>query len=338
MLSEFELIRRYFERSAHSHSHALTARRAEPSGVQLGIGDVCALLGPASGMQVAVSTDMLVEGRHFAAGTDPFKLGHKALAVNLSDLAAMGAAPRWATLALALPSADEAWLERFSAGFLALADRFEVALIGGDTTRGPLNICVTIMGEVPPGLALYRAGAQPGDDIWVSGELGGAAIALQHEAGRVTLDESDRPALLSRLHEPEPRVALGERLRGLATSAIDVSDGFSGDLAHILERSSVGALIHYADLPRPEVFSRLGDAEFERGCVLAGGDDYELVFTAPQARRVEIEALGKEMGLRLSRVGFVQPGDARLMLLGADGMPMAAPRGFDHFADHFAEP
>ena len=331
MLSEFELIRRYFERSAHSN--ALTARRAEPSGVQLGIGDDCALLGPASGMQVAVSTDMLVEGRHFAAGADPFKLGHKALAVNLSDLAAMGAAPRWATLALALPSADEAWLERFSAGFLALADRFEVALIGGDTTRGPLNISVTIMGEVPAGLALYRAGAQPGDEIWVSGELGGAALALQHEAGRVTLDEGDRPAMLSRLHEPEPRVALGERLRGIATSAIDVSDGFAGDLAHILERSSVGALVHYADLPRPAVFSRIGDAELERGCVVAGGDDYELVFTAPQARRAEIEALGKEMGLRLSRVGFVQSGDARLMLLGTDGTPVAAPRSFDHFAE-----
>lgn len=330
MLSEFELIGRYFENPARSA--ALAGRAAGRSGVQLGIGDDCALLGPASGMQLAVSTDMLVEGRHFAAGADPFKLGHKSLAVNLSDLAAMGAAPRWATLALALPRADEAWLERFSAGFLALADRFEVALVGGDTTRGPLNISVTIMGEVPAGLALYRAGAQPGDEIWVSGELGGAALALQHEAGGVALDEGDRAATLARLHEPEPRVALGERLRGLATSAIDVSDGFAGDLAHILERSSAGALVRYADLPRPAVFARIGNPELERRCVLAGGDDYELAFTAPQARSAEIQALGDELALRLTRVGFVQPGDAKLVLLGPDGIALAAPRGFDHFS------
>ena len=331
MLSEFELIRRYFEKSAHSA--ASPGRRAERSGVQLGIGDDCALLGPASGMQLAVSTDMLVEGRHFAAGADPFKLGHKSLAVNLSDLAAMGAAPRWATLALALPHADEAWLERFSAGFLALADRFEVALIGGDTTRGPLNISVTIMGEVPAGLALYRAGARPGEEIWVSGELGGAALALQHEAGSVALPDDDRTAVLARLHEPEPRVALGERLRGLATSAIDVSDGFAGDLAHILERSSVGALVQYADLPRPAVFTRIGNSELERRCVLAGGDDYELIFTAPQARRAEIEALGGELGLRLTRVGCVQSGDAKLVLLDSDANALQAPRSFDHFIE-----
>jgi thiamine-monophosphate kinase len=331
VLSEFELIGRFFERPARSA--ALAGRTAGRSGVQLGIGDDCALLGPASGMQLAVSTDMLVEGRHFAAGADPFKLGHKSLAVNLSDLAAMGAAPRWATLALALPQADEAWLERFSAGFLALADRFEVALIGGDTTRGPLNISVTILGEVPAGLALYRAGAQPGDEIWVSGELGGAALALQHEAGSVALAEGDRAAMLARLNEPEPRVALGERLRGLATSAIDVSDGFAGDLAHILERSSVGALVHYATIPRSAVLVQLGNAELERRCVLAGGDDYELVFTAPQARRAEIEALGGELGLRLSRVGFVQSGDAKLVLLDENGLESSAPRSFDHFAE-----
>jgi thiamine-monophosphate kinase len=246
-------------------------------------------------------------------------------------MAAMGAAPRWATLALALPNADEAWLERFTAGLFALADRFEVSLVGGDTTRGPLNISITIMGEVPAGLALHRAGALPGDEIWVSGELGGAALALVHEGGRIAIADVDREAMLARLHEPEPRVALGERLRGLATSAIDVSDGFAGDLAHILERSSAGALVHCAALPRPAAFARIGDAELEKACVLSGGDDYELVFTAPQSRRAEIDALGAELGLPLSRVGFVQAGDARLVLLDADGNTMPVPPGFDHF-------
>ena len=329
-MSEFELIRRYFEEAARPGP----AAGPPTGGVHLGIGDDCALLGPAGGMQVAVSTDMLVEGRHFAGGADPLLLGHKSLAVNLSDLAAMGATPRWATLALALPSADEAWLERFAAGFFALARRFDVALIGGDTTRGPRNITVTIMGEVPAGLALYRAGARPGDEIWVSGELGGAALALEERAGRIALNDEDRAAMSARLDAPEPRVALGERLRGLATSAIDVSDGFAGDLVHILERSSVGALVHYAQLPRPAAFARLGDAGVERGCVLSGGDDYELVFAAPQARRAEIDALGAELGIRLTQVGFIQPGDAKLVLLDTGGKAMQVPGGFDHFGKH----
>ncbi len=328
-MSEFELIRHYFEQAAQRRPRG----DRPPDGVHLGIGDDSALLGAAGGMHLAVSTDMLVEGRHFAAGADPFKLGHKSLAVNLSDMAAMGASPRWATLALALPGADEAWLERFAAGLFALADRFEVALVGGDTTRGPLNISITIIGEVPAGLALHRAGALPGDEIWVSGELGGAALALAHEERRVTLDPEDRAGLLARLHEPEPRVALGERLRGLATSAIDVSDGFAGDLAHILERSSAGALVRYSDLPRPAAFARHGNAELEKACVLSGGDDYELVFTAPQARGAEIDALGVELGLRLTRVGFVQAGDARLVLLDAGGNTMSVPAGFDHFRE-----
>lgn len=324
MLSEFELIRRYFDKAARAGG------RPAP-GVGLGIGDDCALLRVSPGMELAVSTDMLVEGRHFSAGTDPFKLGHKCLAVNLSDLAAMGAAPRWATLALALPSANEQWLERFSAGLFALAGRFEVALVGGDTTRGPLTISITIMGEVPSGLALYRAGAKPGDEIWVSGELGGAALGLVHTLGRARLDDADADAMLARLHEPEPRVLLGERLRGLASSAIDLSDGFAGDLAHILERSSAGALVHFVQLPRPAVFARLGNAELERNCVLSGGDDYELLFTAPQARRSEIESVGAELGLALSRVGYVQKGEPRLVLLDAQGNAMPAPGGFDHF-------
>jgi len=327
VLSEFELIRRYFDRS----SRGTRAGDRVAHGVGLGIGDDCALLRTAPGMELAVSTDMLVEGRHFSAGADPFKLGHKSLAVNLSDMAAMGAAPRWATLALALPGADEAWLERFSAGFFALAGRYEVALVGGDTTRGPLNVSVTIMGEVPAGLALYRAGAQPGDEIWVSGELGGAALGLAHEVGGIPLGTQDAKAMLARLHEPQPRVALGERLRGIATSAIDVSDGFAGDLGHVLERSAAGALVHYAQIPRSAAFARLGDPELERNCVLSGGDDYELVFTAPQARGAEVEALALELGLALTRVGYIQKGDAKLTLLDAAGNAMTPATGFDHF-------
>ena len=210
MPSEFELIRKYFDRPARSAA--------------LGVGDDAALLRPSAGMELAVSTDLLLEGRHFRAGTDARKLGHKSLAVNLSDMAAMGAAPRWATLALAVPEADEAWLEGFAGGFFALAERFGVELIGGDTTRGPRCICVTILGEVPRGLALLRAGAAPGDDIWVSGELGGAALGLA---------QPQIAAAARRLEEPEPRVELGERLRGIASAAIDVSDGFEIGRAHV---------------------------------------------------------------------------------------------------------
>ena len=318
MVSEFELIKRYFDRPAR--------------GAALGVGDDCALVHVGGGMQLAVSTDMLLEGRHFSSGADAYKLGHKSLAVNLSDMAAMGATPRWATLALALPEADAAWLERFSAGFFALAERFDVDLIGGDTTRGPRNISVTIMGEIPAGRALYRAGAQPGDDIWVSGELGGAALGLAHHFGQAPLDAQDAREMLARLHQPQPRVALGERLRGLASAAIDVSDGFAGDLAHVLERSCAGALVHYARIPRPAVFARVEDAELERRCVLAGGDDYELIFTANEAQRAPIETLGRELDLALTRVGVVQPGEVRLVLLDAAGNQLPAARGFDHFA------
>ena len=274
-------------------------------------------------MELAVSTDLLLEGTHFRARTDARKLGHKALAVNLSDMAAMGAVPRWATLALALPAADEAWLEGFSTGFFALAARFGVELIGGDTTRGPLSICVTILGEVPTGLALFRAGARPGDDIWVSGELGGAALALA---------QPGIAAVASRLHEPEPRVELGERLRGIASAAIDVSDGFAQDLGHILERSGAGAVVEYESLPRSVDLKNMKDEQLHARLVLSGGDDYELLFTAPQASRGELQALSSELKLALTRVGSIQAGEARLQVLDAQGRPMAVERGFDHFA------
>jgi thiamine-monophosphate kinase len=305
MPSEFELIRRYFSRPAR---HALLAG-----------GDDAALVRPAAGMELAVSTDMLLEGRHFAKGADPRRLGHKALAVNLSDMAAMGATPRWATLALALPAADEAWIAAFAEGFYDLAESHGVDLVGGDTTRGPLTLCVAILGEVPAGLALMRGGARPGDDIWVSGELGGAALALAEPANA---------AAAKRLHQPEPRVELGERLRGLAHAAIDISDGFAQDLGHLLERSGVGALVHYARLPKVPC----ADPALQQRCVLSGGDDYELVFTAPQGARAPLEALSASLRLALTRVGSIQPGEPKLQLLDAQGKPMAAARGWDHFA------
>ena len=289
----------------------------------LGVGDDAALLRPQVGMELVVSTDMLVEGRHFRAGADPRALGHKALAVNLSDMAAMGAAPRWALLALALPAADDDWLRGFADGFYSLAARFGVDLVGGDTTRGPVAICVTILGEAPAGTALRRSGAAPGDDVWVSGELGGAALGLARP---------DCTAAAKRLHEPEPRVALGERLRGIASAAIDVSDGFAQDLGHILDRSGVGAAVQYDLVPKCPELKRIGDENLETRCVLSGGDDYELVFTAPQRSRAAVEALSRELGLALCRVGTIQHGSSRLLIVDQDGKPISVERGFDHFA------
>jgi thiamine-monophosphate kinase len=288
------------------------------------VGDDCALLRPDAGLELAVTTDMLVEGRHFLPGAEPRALGHKALAVNLSDLAAMGAAPRWATLSLALPSADEAWLAAFAQGFFALAERHGVDLIGGDTTRAQLlTISVTAIGEVPAGLALYRAGARAGDEIWVSGELGGAALALVHPE---IVDAAQR------LHQPEPRVELGERLRGLAHAAIDVSDGLTGDLQHILERSGVSAVVRYSQIPRSAAFRQLQDAQLEKDCVLSGGDDYELLFTAAADRRSDLEALSRELRVPLARVGSIASGEPELTVLDEKGQALPYRGGFDHFA------
>jgi thiamine-monophosphate kinase len=316
-LSEFSLIQRYFTRPT-------------PSAV-LGVGDDAALVRVGSGMELAISTDMLVCGTHFFADADPYLLGCKALAVNISDIAAMGGQPRWATLAIALPSEDEAWLERFSAGFFALADEYKVELIGGDTTRGPLNLSITIMGEVPQGKALRRDGAQADDEIWVSGKLGDAALALAHLQGKVELDAATLAATENALHRPVPRVALGIELRGIARSAIDISDGLLADLGHILERSHKGAEIHYAKLPvsahlRPYMAQALG-----QGCVLAGGDDYELCFTAPVARHADIEKVSTQLALPLACIGKIVTGGG-CKVYAADGSEMKVEEtGYDHF-------
>ncbi|MBI3902555.1 MAG: thiamine-phosphate kinase [Nitrosomonadales bacterium] len=324
-MSEFDLIQRYFTRPT--------------PGAVLGVGDDAALLRIPDGMELAVSTDMLVSGTHFFPDAAPYLLGHKTLAVNLSDLAAMGAQPRWATLALSLPQADEAWLRNFSAGFFALAEQHGVELIGGDTTRGPLNLCVTIMGVAPQGAALRRDGAKAGDDIWVSGTLGDAALALAHLQGRIVLAAEELAACAQRLHQPEPRVALGLALRGMAHSAIDVSDGLLADLEHILECSKVGAEVQFEALPRSPAMRSLspspspagGRGELMQRCLLAGGDDYELCFTAPAARRKEIEDISRQTGLPLARIGVIVAGSG-CMVRAADGSVIKIEdSGYDHF-------
>jgi thiamine-monophosphate kinase len=331
-LTEFELIDRFFRLDSGKYG---ASRTAESSGIVLGIGDDAALLAPTPGNQLAVSVDMLVAGRHFFADVDPEALGHKTLAVNLSDMAAMGATPRWALLAGALPDADPEWLSAFARGLFALAAAHRVELVGGDTTRGPLNLCVTILGEVPARQALLRSGAHPGDSIWVSGALGDAALALADRAGRLVLTSDEATACQSALLRPAPRVALGVRLRGLASAAIDVSDGLVGDLGHILESSGVGAALELAAIPRSKALDRqlaTPERDIALECLLAGGDDYELCFTAAPSHDPRVTALAGELGLTLHRVGTIvaAPG---LTIRDSSGRPLARlPRAYDHFA------
>ena len=319
MPSEFDLIDRYFA-------------RATPQAV-LGPGDDCALLVPSPGMELAITTDMLVAGTHFLAKTDPLQLGWKTLAVNVSDLAAMGARPRWALLAGSLPAADEAWIAAFAEGFFACASRYGVDLVGGDTTRGPLNLCVTALGEVPAGAALRRDGAHAGDDVWVSGQPGLAALGLEHLQERTVLSGELASVCIARLQKPSPRVDLGLALqrRKLAHSAIDVSDGLLADLGHIAERSRVDAEVFVAQLPG---LPSGVESSLARQCQLAGGDDYELVFTAPPEKRVELSALVAELDLPLWRIGRVVAalagGEVRLIGEQGRAVPVAR-KGFDHF-------
>jgi len=316
-MTEFDLIRRYFTRPA--------------PGAMLGVGDDAALLLPNEGNVVAVSSDMLVCGTHFLPDADPFLLGHKTLAVNLSDIAAMGANPRWATLAIALPEANEVWLEKFSEGFFNLARQFGVELVGGDTTRGPLNLCVTILGEVPPGVALLRSGAQVGDEIWVSGSIGEAALALAHLQGRIELAEEEFAACASRLHQPQPRVVLGLSLRGIASGAIDISDGLLADLGHILDASRVAAEIDLIRVPVSAIVRTYMELPLVRQGVLSGGDDYELCFTSPALRHSEIMGISARLGLPLTCIGRIVSGSG-CVLRDAKGNPLnIGSGGYDHF-------
>jgi thiamine-monophosphate kinase len=324
MLSEFDLIKQYFTR----------AKPADPLGrTVLGVGDDCALLAPTPGMHLAVSSDMLVEGRHFFAGADPFDLGHKCLAVNLSDLAAMGAAPLGFTLALALPAADPAWLDGFSRGLFALADLHACELVGGDTTKGPLNVCITIFGELAPGSALRRDAARPGDDIWISGSLGDARLALAGYLNEIALDPAGLALAARRMHAPTPRIALGRLLAEgrLAHAALDISDGLVGDLGHILAASKVGAVLNIDALPAGPVLARQS-LELRRRFTAAGGDDYELCFTAPAANRDAILAAGEQSGTPVTRAGRIEA-EHGLRLVDGDGAPLPLDlRGWDHFA------
>jgi thiamine-monophosphate kinase len=282
-------------------------------------------------MQLAISSDMLVEDRHFFAGADPLQLGHKCLAVNLSDLAAMGAKPLAFTLALALPEAKADWLEPFSTGMLALADLHECDLIGGDTTKGPLNICITVFGEVPAGAALRRDAAKPGDDIWISGTLGDARLALACYRHELELDELTLNTAATRMHAPTPRVALGLALRGIAHAAIDISDGLVGDLGHILERSGVGASIDADALPAGPMLNRQ-PLDIRRRFALAGGDDYELCFTAPAERRNDVLAASITAGTPVTRVGCIEAAPGLRIVDGTGASLPLSLTSFDHFA------
>ncbi len=348
-MGEFDLIKRFFKRGAvpgvpQARGGAGENSKGVPGGVILGIGDDCALLrAPAPGQALAISTDMLIEGRHFFAGTVPAAIGHKSLAVNLSDLAAMGAEPLGFTLAIALPAVDEDWLGAFCGGMFRLADRYDCPLVGGDTTRGPLAISITVFGQVPAADALRRDRARSGDEIWVSGPLGGASLAVtMRRQASAAESSSNAPqgaegaegaeGAARRLDWPQPRIELGRGLRGLANAAIDLSDGLAGDLRHVLTASSgageLGAELSAADLPIDPCLAHLPRDEALRH-VLTGGDDYELLFTAPPRHHQTIRTLCPGAAM----IGLVRSGRG-ILLTGGDGT--SAPlegTGFDHFRE-----
>ncbi len=320
VMGEFDLIERFFKRP--------------PRQADIGIGDDCAIWTPRPGHQLAFSADMLVEGRHFLSTVDPSRLGHKALAVNLSDLAACGASPRAFLLSLSLPRADENWLAGFCQGLYQLADAHGCELIGGDTTQGPLNIAITVMGDVPQGQSILRSGAQIGDDLYVSGHLGDARLALEAFRGAISLPQAVFDAARLRMELPTPRVALGQALRGIAHAMADISDGLLGDLGHILKASRVGAEI---ELPSTQTLMHTTDiwgcpADLSMTCILSGGDDYELVFCAPPSASDQVIAAAQASGTHVTRIGRITESQS-LVLLNELGQSVRNPfRSFDHFA------
>lgn len=325
MNSEFDIIRRYFTRPTRQ--------------ALLGVGDDAAIIACQAGMDLVVSTDTLVANHHFFAQTDPANLGHKSLAVNLSDMAAMGATPRWVMLSLTIPrelALDDPWLSAFSNGFFTLADQFEVELIGGDTTCGPLTIGVQIMGEIRHGMALKRSTAVPGDEIWVSGELGSAALALAYLQRKVVLTPQEAQACLNQLDKPVPRVGLGQSLQGLASSAIDISDGLLADLGHILRSSGVGARVDFERIPCGSTLKiKLAPQHFESklavDCLLAGGDDYELCFTAAESSHEALVQLSQQSNIRLSCIGKIVAGEELTVSTAAGVRIHSEKKGHDHF-------
>ena len=305
----------------------IRARVATRADVVLGIGDDAALLAPPPGRQLVVTADTLNDGVHFPRGTSPADVGWKALAVNLSDLASMGAEPAWCTLSLSLPQSDPAWIEGFLDGFLDLAGQHDIALVGGDTTRGPLSIAVTAMGLVEPGRALRRDGARVGDEVWVTGTLGDAA------GGLALLDREPVPALRARLDRPTPRVDAGRVLTGIATACVDVSDGLLADLGHVCARSHVAARIDVDALPASAALMEvIGEAD-RIALQASGGDDYELCFTAPADAGADIGAVSAQLGLRITRIGRIVAGEG-VHPVDAKSQPWSSPRrGYDHFAE-----
>ncbi len=318
-LAEFDLIREFFAHSA-----------AGRDDVVLGVGDDCALLQPAAGMELAVTTDTLVEGVHFSNGADPEALGHKSLAVNLSDLAAMGATPSWASLALTMPSSDRNWLEGFSRGFLSLANKHGVVLIGGDTTSGPLAISVTAHGLVKPGQALRRSGAAVGDQIYVTGTLGDAGLALLARQGGYTV-ESGLVQLEQRLDRPQPRLSAGAALVGIASAAIDISDGLLSDLGHICEASATGARLSLEQLPTSVQVKSYLQQSGDWGTVVAAGDDYELCVVVPREKQAELDSIKSSLECDFSLVGEIVA-ESGVNCIGSDGdVVTQLTSGYQHF-------
>jgi len=333
-LGEFDLIQHFFKAGADA------MQSNNEKAIVLGIGDDCALLKPAAGEEIAITSDMLVEGRHFFMNANPELLGRKALAVNLSDLAAMGAKPIGFTLSIALPKVDTAWLEAFSKGLFAIANQYSNPLIGGDTTAGPLTISITAFGSIPSGKAIRRSGAKVGDDIWTSGTIGDARLALAALRHEISLPESDLKQIEYRMHNPTPRVELGMKLRELASAALDISDGLLGDLRHILKQSQVSAEVFLDQLPKSETLQKQSE-DIQNQFAASGGDDYEICFTAPIEKRDVIDEISKELNLPLTRIGSITKKvdeTQRLRLVSKNGELLDDAKtaellkSFDHFA------
>ena len=333
-LGEFDLIDRFFKAGANS------LRTDADQAITLGIGDDCALIKPLANEEIAITSDMLVEGRHFFAGANPELLARKALAVNLSDLAAMGAKPLGFTLAIALPAADQDWLEAFSKGLFASAKEYSCPLIGGDTTAGPLTISITAFGAIPVGKAIRRSGARADEDIWVSGTLGDARLTLAALRHEINMSNEELKLIEDRMHQPTPRIALGIELRDIASAALDVSDGLLGDLSHILNQSQLDAQIYLDTLPKSVTLKNQASS-IHNLFAACGGDDYEICFTAPSSLRDKIQAISRSLNLPLTLIGKTLPkkeAKVKLYLMTASGAVMndaeAEPflNSFDHFA------